>query len=411
MKNRCTIEIQGHVIDSLTLPKIMDIIIESGSTYLIDDIKIGKEKTEISYARLNINAPDEKTLNDVLSKVIKQGAVLLKEKNVVLAECKKDRTLPDNFYSTTNMITRILLNNEWIKVENTAMDCAIVVDETNKTACCTKLSQIKKGDMVVTGYNGIRVNPVSKQEEKSAFSFMSSEVSSEKPKSIVIKKIAKRMIEIKENNEGKILFVLGPAMVHTKSQEAFIKLIELGYVDFLFAGNALATHDIEAALFGTSLGISLENGTPISGGHSHHLRAINKIYQCGSIKQAVEAGELNSGIMYSCIKHNVDFVLAGSIRDDGPLPEVITDSITAQCEMRKRIKDVKMTVMIASMLHSIAVGNLLPAYVETICVDINPAVVTKLSDRGSSQAIGLVTDVESFIKDLAECILKEKNHA
>jgi len=304
------------------------------------------------------------------------------------------------------LITEILLDGEWIKVDNTAMDCAIVVDEINKKACCTKLSQIKKGDKVVVGHNGIKVLSLAKNQEKEVFSFMGSEVSSEKPKSLLIKKIADRMKEIKENGEGKILFVLGPAMVHTKSQESFVKLIEAGYVDYLFAGNALATHDIEADIFGTSLGISLKDGTPVAHGHSHHLRAINKIYQAGGIRQAVESGILNSGIMYSCIKNNVDFVLAGSIRDDGPLPEVITDTITAQCEMRKRIKEVKMSIMIASMLHSIAVGNLLPAYVETVCVDINPAVVTKLADRGSFQTIGLVTDVESFVRELAENITK-----
>ena len=402
MKQSCIIEIQGHILDSLTLPKIMDTILDAGANYIIDKIDIGKEKTTLSYAKLTITADNEQILNDILILVTKQGATLFKEKQLVLGECLKDRTLPDNFYSSTNMNTEILLDDEWIKVDNPAMDCAIVVDKANKKAKCSKISQVKKGDKVVVGHEGVKVHPIARQNEKGLFTFMGSDVSPEKPKTVLIKKIAKRMREIKENNEGKILFVLGPAVVHTKSREAFTKLIEKGYVDHLFAGNALATHDIEAALFGTSLGVSLQEGTPISGGHSHHLRAINKVNQCGSIKAAVESGEITSGIMYSCIKNNIDFVLAGSIRDDGPLPDVITNTIEAQIEMSKRIKGVKMTVMIATMLHSIAVGNLLPASVETICVDINPSVVTKLSDRGSSQAIGLVTDVEAFLRDLAE---------
>jgi len=405
MKVDCTVEIQGHIIDSLTLPKIMDTILDLGAAYTIKEIKIGNDKTNVSYARLNVFADSHEILDNVLDNITKQGATLLEEKNVTLGECPKDRTLPDDFYSTTNMITEILLNDEWVPAGNTAMDCAIVVDEKNKKACCTKLSQIKKGDKVVMGHDGVKVHPLRKHEDKSIFTFMGSEISSEKPKSLLINKIAKRMQEIKENNEGKILFVLGPAVVHTKSRDNFIKLIKMGMVDYMFAGNALATHDIEADLYGTSLGISLEDGNPIPGGHSHHLRAINKINQQGSIRNAVESGVLKTGIMHACIKNDIDFVLAGSIRDDGPLPEVITNTVTAQCEMRKRIQDVKMTIMIASMLHSIAVGNLLPAYVETVCVDINPAVVTKLSDRGSFQTMGLVTDVEAFIRDLV-CALE-----
>ena len=249
MKYTATIEINGHIIDSLTLPKIMDIILDENANYEIDEIKIGREKTELSYARLNISAEDQEILNNVLKKVTKQGAVLIGdgEEEVRLEICQKDRTLPDNFYSTTNLPTQILLNKKWIPVENTAMDCVIVVEKTNKRAFCKKISQVKQGEVIVTGYKGIKVSPARKHKENSSFSFMSSEVSTEKPKSLMIKKIAKRMAEIKKNNEGKILFVLGPAVVHTKSQDFFTKLIELGYVDCLFAGNALATHDLEVA--------------------------------------------------------------------------------------------------------------------------------------------------------------------
>lgn len=400
MKPASIIEVEGHIFDSFILQKILDSILELNAEYLILEIKLGKEKASTSYAKVKILAEKQEVLDQVLEKVKLHGAVEVKDGNVTLEVCPKDKTLPENFYSTTNMYTEIQLDGKWVYADDTAMDCAIVVDEENKKANCRKISQIKKGDKVVMGHTGIRITPVAQKEQKDEFSFMDSDVSSEKSKSVVIEKIARRMAEIKKKGEGKILFVLGPAVVHTKSQKEFSEIIDMGYVDYLFAGNALATHDIESDFYGTSLGIRQHTGNVVEGGHSHHLRAINKINRAGSIKQAVEEGVLKSGIMYSCVKNNVDFVLAGSIRDDGPLPDVITDSVVAQCEMRKRIKDTKMAIMVSTMLHSIAVGNLLPEYVETVCVDINPAVVTKLADRGTSQAIGLVTDTECFVREL-----------
>ncbi len=411
MKESCIVEIKGHILDSLTLPKIMDTIIDEGGNYEIVEIDIGKKKTSLSHAKLKVLAEDKETLDNIVSKITRQGAEPIADKEVLLEKCPRDKVLPENFYATTNLQTNIFYKGKWIKAEDTAMDCAIVVDEQNLKAYCRKISQIKKGDNVVVGFEGIKVVPLKKREGKKTFSFMSSDFSAEKPKSMIIKKIAERMIEIKDNKEGKILFVLGPAVVHTKSQEPLIKLIENGFVDVLFSGNAFAVHDLEAAFFGTSLGISVEDEKPISGGHSHHLRAINKINQIGSIKKAVETDILKKGIMFTLTKNKTDYILAGSIRDDGPLPEVITDMVTAQLEMRKRIKGVKMCIMVGSMLHSIAVGNLLPASVETVCVDMNPAVVTKLSDRGSSQAIGLVTDVESFLKELVRNIFQERGCA
>jgi len=400
MKESCIVEIKGHILDSLTLPKILDTIIDEGGNYEIEDIEIGKKRNNLSYAKLKLSAEDKDTLENIVSKITRQGAEPVAESEILLEKCPKDKTLPEKFYASTNLKTEILYKGKWIKVDDTAMDCAVVVDEKTSKAFCRKISQIKKGDKVVVGFGGVKVHPLKRREGKNSFAFMSSDFSAEKPKSMAIKKIAQRMIEIKEKKEGKILFVMGPAVIHTKSQEPFIKLIESGFVDVLFSGNALAVHDLEAAFFGTSLGVSFEDGKPISGGHSHHLRAINKINHIGSIRKAVETGILNKGIMYTLIKNKTDYILAGSIRDDGPLPEVITDTITAQNEMRKRMKGVKMCIMLGSMLHSIAVGNLLPAEVETVCVDINSAVVTKLSDRGSVQAIGLVTDVESFLKEL-----------
>ena len=278
------------------------------------------------------------------------------------------------------------------------MDCAIVIDR-NQIPKCVRMSKVKKGDNIVVGRDGIRVIPIERPRKGTVFEFMTSSVSSEKPKSLLIREIAKRMKLMKESN-AKILFVCGPAIVHTGAKSYLVKLINNGYVDILLSGNALAAHDIESEIFGTSLGISLKSGAVTDEGHGNHLRAINIIRDYGSIKKAIDDGVIKDGIMYALIKNNIEYVLAGSIRDDGPLPEVITDVVHAQNAMRKKIKDVKIALMLATMLHSVAVGNLLPATVETYCIDINPAVVTKLTDRGSFQTRGLVTDVGLFLRDL-----------
>jgi lysine-ketoglutarate reductase/saccharopine dehydrogenase-like protein (TIGR00300 family) len=262
--------------------------------------------------------------------------------------------------------------------------------------------------LIAVGHHGIRVTPVERAiDRKSVFEFMASNVSSEKPKSAVIREIAAE-IRLAKKSGGKILVVAGPAVVHTGAGEHFEKLIEWGYVNLLFAGNALATHDIEQALYGTSLGVYLSRGALADEGHENHIHAINTIRNTGGITQAVEKGVLRQGIMYQCVKHEVEFVLAGSIRDDGPLPEVITDVVAAQKAMRAKLGGVTIAMMMGTMLHSIAVGNLLPASVKTICVDINPSVVTKLTDRGTFQAIGLVTDIEPFLRELTEFIVQEK---
>lgn len=230
---------------------------------------------------------------------------------------------------------------------------------------------------------------------------MNSTVSSEKPKNLTVREIAESMRRAAEGN-GRILVVAGPAVVHTGSRELLSWLIRRGYVHVLFAGNALATHDIEQSFYGTSLGISMESGGGTEEGHEHHLRSINRIRRLGGIRQAIEEKVLTSGIMYECVTHNIPYVLAGSIRDDGPLPDVITDSLIAQTRMRELVQGVTFCLMIATTLHSIAVGNMLPAWVKTVCVDINPATVTKLADRGTFQTIGLVTDVEPFLRVLVQ---------
>ena len=315
-----------------------------------------------------------------------------------------DGVFPEHFYVTTNQQTFVRFEDSEIEVHPALMDSAIVVDQAARTATATKFYGVKKGQDVVVGHQGIRVVPLQRSTSRAdVFEFMASNVSIEKPKTAVIRQMAAEFHRAKQEN-GKILVVGGPAIVHTGAAEHFEKLIDWGYINLLFAGNALAAHDIENALFGTSLGVFLEKGSLAEAGHENHMRAINAIRSAGGIKPAVKSGLLKSGIMHACVKNGVDYVLAGSIRDDGPLPDVITDALDAQKAMRAKLEGVTIAMMMGTMLHSIAVGNLLPASVRTICVDINPGVVTKLADRGTFQAIGLVTDIEPFLRELTDCI-------
>ena len=392
------IEIKGHIIDSLILPQIFDEIVEAGGEFEVAEFEIGKTNIDESIAKIKISAASHEILDIILYRLQRLGVVPIKVKNVSIDTATKDGVLPDNFYSTTNIATKVRISGKWIDVKNQEMDCAIVIDR-NQIPKCVRMSKVKKGDNIVVGRDGIRVIPIERPRKGTVFEFMTSSVSSEKPKSLLIREIAKRMKLMKESN-AKILFVCGPAIVHTGAKSYLVKLINNGYVDILLSGNALAAHDIESEIFGTSLGISLKSGAVTDEGHGNHLRAINIIRDYGSIKKAIDDGVIKDGIMYALIKNNIEYVLAGSIRDDGPLPEVITDVVRAQNAMRKKIKDVKIALMLATMLHSVAVGNLLPATVETYCIDINPAVVTKLTDRGSFQTRGLVTDVGLFLRDL-----------
>ena len=290
------------------------------------------------------------------------------------------------------------------------MDCGIVIDQPGRAAFCVPINQVRAGDPIVVGREGVRVVPLERpRHQPPVFAFMGSNVSPEKPNPRLIHEIARRMHDLRQANE-KILIVGGPVLIHTGTQSQVTWLIEHGYVQALFAGNGLATHDIESALYGTSLGISLQDGIPMEGGHEHHLRAINVVRRAGGIRRAVEQGLLPSGIMHACIKHEVEVVLAGSIRDDGPLPDVITDTQVAQAEMRRIVRSgVKLTLILASMLHGIATGNLLPAEVTTVCVDIEPAVVTKLSDRGTFQNISVVADVGSFLRELVQDLQSQES--
>lgn len=400
--NTREIELQGHIIDSLTLPKTMDLIMDKGGDFKITTFDIGKRKSDESYAKILVSHDNPNTLEQILTELNSIGASISDIENIELAQTLKDKVVPSNFYSTTNHETQVLYETEWLTVEDIEMDCMIAIDKENKKAYCKPLGQIQKGDYIVVGSKGVKVSPPQRPRGKQGvFEFMNSDVSSEKPLTTTIKSIADEIKEIKQKG-GKIGIVGGPAIVHTGSAKVLAKLIKDGFIDVLFAGNALATHDIEQALYGTSLGICIENGTPVTRGHMHHIKAINEINNAGSIKEAVDKRVLTSGIMYECVKNNVPFVLAGSIRDDGPLPDVITDVIEAQDEMRKYTQDVDMMIMIATMLHSIATGNILPSRVKTIAVDINPSTVTKLSDRGSGQAMSIVTDIGGFLPILLE---------
>lgn len=394
------IELQGHIIDSGSMMQLMDRVMDMGGNFEILIFEVGKKKTDPSYARLRITAQNRDNLKAILSELHRLGARPLQEIPVHYVPAERDRDAPRGFYTTTNHPTQIRLADEWIAVDSIEMDFLIVVDPKKKQARAVPLGKIKKGDLVVVGEEGVWVNYPERPRESSTFEFMHGTVSSERPCETLISQIAKEILEVRKKGE-KIILVGGPAIIHTGADEAVADMIRNGYINALFAGNALATHDIEYNLYGTSLGMDISTGKPVMGGHRHHLYAISEIMRSGSIKNAVESGLLKHGIMYECIKGNIPFVLAGSIRDDGPLPDVIQDSMTAQDAMRRYIPGCGMVLMVATLLHSIAVGNCLPSNVKTVCVDINPASVTKLMDRGTTQAIGIVSDAGTFLPLLA----------
>ena len=400
-----TIEAQGHLIDSGLLSAIFDKIIELKGSYEILDFDIGRTNDDPSRIKMRVTATDKATLADLLQQITIFGAHAVRERDTLVKPAEKDRCVPDDFYSTTNHRTQVRLNGLWVDVENQRMDAVIVVD--GQRAACRKLRDVKAGERVVCGHVGIRVTPEFKERDRLGFAFMSNDVSSERRVEGSVARIAQMMREVKKSG-GRIAVVAGPVVVHTGGVEHFAALIRGGYVNVVLAGNALAVHDIEFALSGTSLGIDLVAGAPVEQGHRNHMAAINTINRAGSIRAAVESGVLTSGVMYECVKHGVEFVLAGSIRDDGPLPETMMDLIEAQEQYASVLSNnVQLVLMLSSMLHSIGVGNMLPSWVRVVCVDINPAVVTKLSDRGSQQTVGVVTDVGLFLHRLAEALIPD----
>jgi lysine-ketoglutarate reductase/saccharopine dehydrogenase-like protein (TIGR00300 family) len=398
------VEAEGHLIDSQILNVMFDTVVRRSASFDVLTFTIGRSNEEPSRISMRISAPSAPILGQVLEELVALGCRLADQHDALLRDAEQDGCVPDDFYSTTNHRTMVRYRRQWIDVDRQRMDAVIVIEDG--AASCRKLRDVKKGDRVVCGVAGVRVTPEFRDRDRQGFAFMTNEISSERRVEVGVSRIAAMMREVKDAG-GRIAVVAGPVVVHTGGSVYFKELIRDGYVSVLLAGNALAVHDVEQAFFGTSLGVDLDTGKAIEGGHRNHMRAINTICRAGGLRQAVERGVLASGVMYECITHDVDYVLAGSIRDDGPLPDTIMDLREAQDRYAAALEDVGLVLSLSTMLHGIGVGNMLPSWVKMVCVDINPAVVTKLADRGSSQTLGVVTDVGLFLHRLAQRLRAE----
>ncbi len=400
------VEAEGHLIDSQLLTAMWDTVVRHEGAFEVLEFRIGRTNEEPSFLSMRVTAADAR-MSELLEELVTLGCRVSRVEDAHLVAADRDGCAPEDFYSTTNHQTFVRLRGQWVPVEHQRMDAAIVVGAASHDAdarpICRKLRDIRRGDLVVCGVAGVKIVPEFKERDRHGFAFMTNEISSERRVEVGVSRIAAMMRDAKKRGE-RIAFVAGPVVVHTGGGSYFTDLVRRGYVDVLLAGNALAVHDVEQALFGTSLGVDLETGRAIEGGHRHHMRAINAIYRAGGLKPAVDSGVLRSGVMYECIRSNVAYVLAGSIRDDGPLPDTVMNLIEAQDRYSAALEGVSLVLVLSSMLHGIGVGNMLPAWVRLVCVDINPAVVTKLADRGSSQTIGIVTDVGLFLRQLASAL-------
>ena len=404
------VEAQGHLIDSHIMEQIFDTVVEFGGRFEVEQFRIGRTNSDGSYLRLKIDSDDSESMEKILSQLLGLGCSMVESGDAELFTVQQDCCAPEDFYSTTNHKSYVRCGGHWVEVQNQRMDALVVVDgdqAENYKATCRRLRDIKAGDRVVTGMRGIRVIPESKERDRLAFAFMSNGISSERQVETAVKQTAALVEQARAAGLG-IVAVAGPVVVHTGGAGPLSRLIREGYITALLSGNALGVHDIEAQLLGTSLGIRQSDGRQEEHGHRNHMRAINAIYNCGGIRGAVESGRLRGGIMYECIRNNVPFVLAGSLRDDGPLPETITDMNRAQDAYAEHLKGAGLVLCLGSMLHSIAVGNMLPSWVKIVCVDINPAVATKVSDRGTGQAVGVVTDVGLFLDLLSRTLIPAK---
>jgi lysine-ketoglutarate reductase/saccharopine dehydrogenase-like protein (TIGR00300 family) len=381
------------------MSKYLNVVVENGGSYELHHFDIGKTVHDFSTVEFSVRAPNARALDRILENLISLGCHLEEAQEIALRPSEQDGTVPDDFYSTTNYRTTLRIGDREVVAENQRMDGCIVV--RNGRAVCTKIRDVRRGDAIVCGHSGIEVHPPFKEREAQDFVFMANDVSSERRVELTVGEIA-RLVRSLRKSRGRIVAVPGPVVVHTGGGEHLSRIIRAGYVDAVLSGNALAVHDIERALYGTSLGVNLDTGIPVVEGHKNHMRAINAVRRCGSIAEAVRQGVLRSGVMYECVKNKVPFALAGSIRDDGPMPDTMMDLIEAQAAYARLLEGAVAVLMMGSMLHAIGVGNMIPAWVQTICVDINPAVVTKLSDRGSAQTIGVVTDVGLFLRLLAD---------
>jgi lysine-ketoglutarate reductase/saccharopine dehydrogenase-like protein (TIGR00300 family) len=399
-----TVEVTGHLMDSGVLSRILDDIREYGGDWVITKIDVGHDAGDLSTATIDLETEDDEALQRLLMRLQTRGVNQVHPGEAAIAQADRDGVFPDGFYSTTNLATKVRLQGRWISVENPEMDCGLVAtldeDGVPTRIVTLPMSDVREGMWVVTGAAGIRVDVPVVAKDGDSFGFMESDVSSEKPQAVLVRQVADGMREAKAQGK-KVLWVGGPGVVHTGAAPAMVAMVEAGFVDVLFAGNALATHDIESSLYGTSLGVDLSHGHGVEHGHEHHIRALNTIRKEGSIQAAVDNGVLTGGIMHALVRQEKEFVLVGSVRDDGPLPDVYTDVLEGQRAMRAKLTDVGFCLMVATMLHSVATGNILPASIPLVCVDINPATVTKLADRGSSQARGIVTDVGLFLEQLA----------
>jgi len=395
------VEAEGHLIDSQILNAMFDTVVRHDAAFEVLTFRIGRTNDEPSFVSMRVTSKTPPALTEVLEELVTLGCSVASVEDAHVVHADRDGCAPDDFYSTTNHQTFVRQAGQWIPVERQRMDAVIVLDGGKAT--CRKLREIRAGDPIVQGLRGIKIVPEFQPRDRLGFAFMSNEISSERRVEVGVARIAAMMRETRQKGE-KIAVVAGPVVVHTGGGSYFSDLVRHGYVNVLLAGNALAVHDVEQALFGTSLGVDLETGKAIEGGHRHHMRAINAIFRAGGLEAAVEQGVLTSGVMYECIRAGVPYVLAGSIRDDGPLPDTVMNLIEAQDCYAELLRDVKLVLVLSSMLHGIGVGNMLPAWVRLVCVDINPAVVTKLADRGSSQTIGIVTDVGLFLRQLASAL-------
>ena len=405
-----TVELEGHIIDSGTMGNCFGVVMDMGGEFEVEEFEVGRHKHEETYCRMHVMADTEEDLRAILHELNQQGATVADPRDATLEAAPEDGVVPVDFYSTTNHPTFVRVDGEWLEVEDIEMDCALVVepggDGDDHRVYTKVLNAIEEGDLVVTGESGVRVEPPERPRNGGgSFGFMQGGVSSERPSASLIEEIADEMREVREN-DGNVLAVCGPAIVHSGGRDALADLVRAGYVDALSAGNGFAVHDLERDLYGTSLGVDTESLEHPREGHKHHIYTISEIVRLGGIEEAVEAGVVDEGVMFECVRNDVPYVLAGSIRDDGPLPDTITDSIEAQNAIREQAHDADLVLMLSTLLHSVAVGNCLPSTTKTVCVDINPATVTQLLDRGSAQAIGLVTDIGTFIPMLRDELLE-----
>jgi lysine-ketoglutarate reductase/saccharopine dehydrogenase-like protein (TIGR00300 family) len=405
-----TVELRGHIIDSLILPKVLDTILTSGGDFKIGEIKIGQNRADQSYARVEVSAASGEALDDLLLRLRQHGAEALEKKQAQLAPAPADGVFPAEFYVTTNQQTFVRIGKKELEVRPTMMDSAIAVDREKRSARAVKFFDVRKGDDIVVGHQGVRVVPLQRTISRTdIFSFINSSVSAERPKNAVIRELAAEMVRIRKAG-GKILVVGGPAIVHTGAADYLEQLIAHGYVQRLFAGNGLAVYDVESVLYGTSLGVDLSRSAIVDRGHENHMRAINTIREAGGLAAAVEKNVLTRGVMHACVKHGVDILLSGSIRDDGPIPGVNTDAVEAQKLMRDKVQDIALVLMMGSMLHSIAVSNMLSSEVKIVMVDIDASVVAKITEGQAFQSIGLVTDVEPFLRELTTSIAAHESN-